>query len=126
LVPGCSQSAIRCDGGLIYTFHGASLAKASAIDIASYRALASATSLATAIQSFGKPMSVAALKSFLGGSSFLSILIKSQPVNDSCAYYLQTANRTTRAFQLCFNQGQSLVSKAIISTSGSPAAPAGT
>lgn len=64
-------------------------------------------------------MSVAALKSFIGGSSALSTLVQSQPVDDSCAYYLAARNRTTRAFQLCFNGAENLVAKAIISTSGS-------
>lgn len=86
--------------------------------IASYRALANGTSVAQTIQTLGNPMSVAALKSFIGGSALLSQLVQSQPVDDSCAYYLSTRDRTTRAYQLCFNSAQDLVAKAIISTSG--------
>lgn len=118
-VPGCAQSAIRCNGGLVYTFHGSALASAPAISITAYHALAKGTDVAQTIQTLGNPMSVAALKAFIGGSSFLSELTKSQPTDDSCAYYLAARDRAARAYQLCFDSAQDLVGKAIISTSGS-------
>jgi len=117
-VLGCWHAAVRCAGGLIYTVGGPALVWARAIGVTSYHDIAIGTSVPQALETLGAPMSVAALKSFIGGSSFLSPLVQSQPVDDSCAYYPAARARNTRAFQLCFDSAQDLVTKAIISTSG--------
>ena len=109
---------MSCQGGLIFGEGAATIATAPAIGIGSYQSLAvGSITLSQVISRFGAPLSSSALKSFIGAGSYSS-LVGAQPAGDSCAYYLDSANRASRAFQLCFNSGHSLAAKAIISTSG--------
>jgi O-antigen/teichoic acid export membrane protein len=114
----CSASGVSCQGGLIFGEGAATIATAPAIGIGAYQSLAvGSITLSQVISRFGAPLSSSALKSFIGAGSYSS-LVGAQPAGDSCAYYLDSANRASRAFQLCFNSGHSLAAKAIISTSG--------
>jgi len=109
---------VTCNGGLIFGQGAATIATAPAIGIGAYQNQAvGSTTLSQVISRFGAPLSSSALKTFIGPGSYSS-LIGAQPPGDSCAYYLDSADRASRAFQLCFNGSQSLAAKAIISTSG--------
>jgi O-antigen/teichoic acid export membrane protein len=114
----CSASGVTCQGGLIFGDGTATIATAPAIGIGAYQNLGVGNStLSHVITSFGAPLSSSALKSFIGAGSYSS-LIGAQPSGDSCAYYLDSGDRASRAFQLCFNAAHNLAAKAIISTSG--------
>ena len=109
---------MTCQGGLISGQGAATIATAPAIGIGAYQNQAvGSTALSQVISRFGAPLSSSALKNFIGPSSYSS-LIGAQPAGDSCAYYLDSADRASRAFQLCFNGAHTLAAKAIISTSG--------
>lgn len=109
---------MTCQGGLIFGNGAATIATAPAIGIGAYQNQGvGTTTLSQVISRFGAPLSSSALKSFIGAGSYSS-LIGAQPPGDSCAYYLDSADRASRAFQLCFNSSHSLAAKAIISTSG--------
>jgi hypothetical protein len=109
---------VTCQGGLIVGGGAATIATAPAIGAGSYQSVAvGSLSLSQAITRFGAPLSANALKTFIGAGSYAS-LVGAQPSGDSCAYYLDSADRATRAFQLCFDSAHSLAAKAIISTSG--------
>ena len=114
----CSSAGVTCQGGLIFGEGAATIATAPAIGIGAYQNLAvPSTTLSQVITRFGAPLSSSALKSFIGPGSYSS-LVGAQPSGESCAYYLDSANRAARAFQLCFNDAHALAAKAIISTSG--------
>jgi hypothetical protein len=103
---------------VIFGEGAATIATAPAIGIGAYQNLAvGSNNLSQVISRFGAPLSSSALKSFIGAGSYSS-LVGAQPAGDACAYYLDSANRASRAFQLCFNGGHTLAAKAIISTSG--------
>lgn len=114
----CSASGVTCQGGLISGEGAATIATAPAIGIGAYENQGvGSTTLSQVISRFGAPLSSSALKTFIGPGSYSS-LIGAQPPGDSCAYYLDSADRASRAFQLCFSSSHSLAAKAIISTSG--------
>lgn len=73
--------------------------------------------LSEILTEFGAPTSKASMQSLLGTDGF-SGLRSSEPTGDSCAYYIDRADPTVRAFQLCFNSAFTLTEKAIVSTSG--------
>lgn len=95
-------------------------ATAPAISRHDYQSLALQSTFADVTQLFGAPLSRADLKQFLSVSS-LAPLIQSQPLGESCAYYLDGANRAGRAFQLCFGKSLALTEKAILTTSAGSA-----
>jgi O-antigen/teichoic acid export membrane protein len=114
----CSATGVTCQGGLIFGAGTATIATAPAIGIGDYQNLGvGSITLSQVISRFGAPLSAGALKSFIGAGSYSS-LVGAQPSGDSCAYYLDSADRASRAFQLCFNGSRALAAKAIISTSG--------
>lgn len=116
---GCAITGITCQGGLIYHHDGGDLASGAAIPISAFRALALSdhVTLGQVEIEFGLPDSRATLRAFLG-TGWSTALSADQPEQASCAYYLNSAARASRAFQLCFNAAQRLVEKTIISISG--------
>lgn len=73
--------------------------------------------LVEVLNQLGDPDSRGTLRALLG-SGWRPALASDQAIGTSCAYYLSSADRSGRAFQLCFNSAQNLVEKAVISTSG--------
>lgn len=80
-----------------------------------YLGLALHTSFADVTQRFGRPLGQADLTTFLAGTS-LSSLVQSQPAG-ACAYYLNAANRSQRAYALCFNRSGDLVQTQVVTSS---------
>jgi hypothetical protein len=114
----CTSGAVGCGGGLIFGDGPTTLATAPAIALPSYERVAvGTTTLSQIIARFGAPLSTGALRTFIGAGAYAG-LVGAEPSGDSCAYYLDSSLRTTRAFQLCFNGAHKLTDKAVISTSG--------
>jgi hypothetical protein len=114
----CSSGAVGCGGGLIFGDGPTTLATAPAIGLGAYQGVATgATTLSQVVARFGAPLSTGAVRNFIGAGAYAG-LVGAQPSGASCAYYLDSSLRTTRAFQLCFNSAHELTQKAVISTSG--------
>jgi hypothetical protein len=114
----CTSGAVGCGGGLIFGDGPTTLATAPAIGLGAYQGAATAaTTLSQVVARFGAPLSTGAVRNFIGAGAYAG-LVGAQPSGDSCAYYLDSSLRTTRAFQLCFNSAHELTEKAVISTSG--------
>lgn len=115
------MKGVHCGIALIYsslTTGSATTSAKPAFTAKAFRSLALKSTFAQITQQFGAPLNKRDLKNFLGVAS-LTPLIQSQRPTDRCAYYLNTADPTARAFQLCFNSSYALVEKAILTTSGS-------
>jgi hypothetical protein len=108
---------VHCGASLIYGDSASGLASAPAMSPGAFLGLAVHTAFTQVTQRFGAPLGQADLKAFLGVSS-LNSLVQTQPGGGACAYYLNSAKRAERAYQLCFNGSGDLAQKAVITTSG--------
>lgn len=122
---GCAATGVKCTSQLIYGDGSPTLSAAPAMSMAAFHALAPQhTTLGQVIARFRAPDSKAALRSLLSVNSLHSLL-GGQPSGLACAYYLDSANRTGSALQLCFNSAQTLVQTAVISTGDASASSSG-